>query len=242
VQALLNELTLEQEAQIASYRDKWRTIALCTDRVDPQQATAVIQAAYAVVRRQPPEVVFCPSPHAALQLLKERIHPDQSLGKRLAFKLGKQFHDRLFHWFKKQLGIKVFDLVSQQLSPQLSINFSTLMDAQLEKHLGPELFQSLYEDTLNHLMPESYICGSCGFDFFIAVLNCTYDPPMWKLNQDLIQHCGWIYPYDKIAIVCDRPTHLSLDAEGFLHAVGKPAIVFSDGFCVHAHHGEQADR
>lgn len=238
---MINELTPEQEVQIASYREKWRAIALCTDRVDPEQVTAVIQAAYEVVHRAVPEIVFCSSPRAALQFLQQRVHPDQSLGKRLAVKLGKQFHDRLFHWFKKQLGIKVFDAVSQQLFPQLSINFSTLIDHQLEKKLGAELFQTLYDDATNHLTPEAHILGSCEFDFFIAVLNCTYDPPLWKLNQELVQHCGWIYPYDKIAIVCDRPTHLSLDTEGFLHAENEPAIAFSDGFCLHAQHGELID-
>jgi len=238
---LIYELTPDQEAQIAVYREKWRSIALCTDRVDFEKTTAVIREAYSVIRREPPEIIFCQSPYAALQYLQQRVHPDQSLGKRLALKLGKQFHDRLFHWFKKQLGIKVFDSVSRQLSPALSVNFSTLIDYQLEKLIGAELFQAFYDDATNHLLPESYILGSCEFDFFIAVLHCTHDPPMWELNQKLIQHCGWIYPYDKIAIVCDRPTHLSLNAEGFLHAEGEPAIAFSDGFCIHAQQGELLD-
>jgi hypothetical protein len=97
---LIYELTPDQEAQIAVYREKWRSIALCTDRVDFEKTTAVIREAYSVIRREPPEIIFCQSPYAALQYLQQRVHPDQSLGKRLALKLGKQFHDRLFHWFK----------------------------------------------------------------------------------------------------------------------------------------------
>ncbi|MDZ7957316.1 MAG: hypothetical protein RMY34_05335 [Aulosira sp. DedQUE10] len=52
---------------------------------------------------------------------------------------------------------------------------------------------------------------------------------MQCLDQ-LFENCGWIFPYEKICIVCDRPRKISLDTENRLHAEGEPAIQFSDGW------------
>ncbi|MEG4329951.1 leucine-rich repeat domain-containing protein, partial [Microcoleus sp. herbarium5] len=34
----------------------------------------------------------------------------------------------------------------------------------------------------------------------------------------LFEHCGWIFPFEKICAVCDRPRHLRFDSQNRLHA------------------------
>ncbi|MGW0483455.1 DUF6745 domain-containing protein [Nonomuraea sp. NPDC003214] len=48
---------------------------------------------------------------------------------------------------------------------------------------------------------------------------------------------SWWWPYERVAIVSARPAELHLDELGRLHAADGPALVWSDGFALHAWHG-----
>lgn len=74
-------------------------------------------------------------------------------------------------------------------------------------------------------------------DFYISVLNGDRDPVKWRAFQLLVANCGWIYPFEKVCIVCDRPRILSFDSQHRLHAEGAPAIQFADGYSVYSYHG-----
>jgi hypothetical protein len=76
-----------------------------------------------------------------------------------------------------------------------------------------------------------------GFDFCISVLNIDYPQQEWKVFQSLIKECGWLFAYDDICIVCDRPLHLRFDNQNRLHAEGEPAIEFIDGYSLYSYHG-----
>jgi hypothetical protein len=55
---IITELTEEQEAMIAIYRDKWRRIAISTEPINHEKVAAVIKAAYAVSDYPEPEILF----------------------------------------------------------------------------------------------------------------------------------------------------------------------------------------
>ncbi|MGW4473301.1 DUF6745 domain-containing protein [Nonomuraea sp. NPDC004354] len=48
---------------------------------------------------------------------------------------------------------------------------------------------------------------------------------------------GWWWPFERLAIVCERPADLHLDDLGRLHRADGPAMGFPDGFALHAWHG-----
>lgn len=48
---------------------------------------------------------------------------------------------------------------------------------------------------------------------------------------------GWWWPYEQVAIVCDRPSELHRDEPGRLHRGDGPALSFPDGFALHAWRG-----
>jgi hypothetical protein len=52
-----------------------------------------------------------------------------------------------------------------------------------------------------------------------------------------VKHCGWIFFFEKIAIVCDRPLKLCFDRENRLHAEAEPALQFADGYSLYSYHG-----
>ena len=63
----ITQLTPEQEALIPVYREKWRAIAFSTKPLDPTKASEAINAAYSLVGKEKPAILFCSSPYAALK-------------------------------------------------------------------------------------------------------------------------------------------------------------------------------
>ena len=53
---------------------------------------------------------------------------------------------------------------------------------------------------------------------------------------------GWWWPFEGVAVVCERPTLRALDREGRLHAEDGPALVYPDGFSAYFWHGRVVPR
>ncbi|GAA3133068.1 DUF6745 domain-containing protein [Nonomuraea salmonea] len=51
------------------------------------------------------------------------------------------------------------------------------------------------------------------------------------------EQAGWWWPYERVAVVTERPVELHLDDLGRLHRAEGPALAFADGFALHAWHG-----
>ncbi|SDJ55714.1 DUF6745 domain-containing protein [Nonomuraea jiangxiensis] len=51
------------------------------------------------------------------------------------------------------------------------------------------------------------------------------------------ERAGWWWPYERLAIVTERPAELHLDELGRPHRADGPAMAYSDGFGLHAWHG-----
>lgn len=53
---------------------------------------------------------------------------------------------------------------------------------------------------------------------------------------------GWWWPFEDVAVVCERPGRRALDREGRLHAEDGPALAFPDGFAAYFWHGRIVPR
>ncbi|NUP52915.1 MAG: hypothetical protein HOW97_37165 [Catenulispora sp.] len=53
---------------------------------------------------------------------------------------------------------------------------------------------------------------------------------------------GWWWPFEDMAVVCERPAVRRLDREGRLHAEDGPALAFPDGFAAYFWHGRLVPR
>lgn len=242
-QQKITKLTPEQEALIPVYREKWRAIALSTERIDREKAAEAVKAAYAAIHKQEPEIIFCDSPYAAWKFviqknLKNRL--DIELESQLLFQVGSQINSQVCWELNNEVASKM-QLVS-----------SLWMQAvgQLKERLKSELksrFQLSNTKKLRDVwvIPELWMCGGSCLDFYFSVLNCACDQKKWSVYQLLLKDCGWILPFEKICILCVseappkevRPTKLSFDNENRLHAEGEPAISFADGYSLYSYHG-----
>ncbi len=238
-QTKIDRLTPEQEALIPVHRDKWKGIALSTERIDREKAADAVKAAYVVICKQKPEIIFCDSPYSGLLFV---------IDKQLKQRLNTEFHNKisqpLYAELRQQLMYQLDGYVSRKMTV-LDYSYLSNVEFQLEYRLRGQLKTQLQQrSNLRNpwFQPQSLTWASSWLDFFISVLKCSCDLRRWEALQSLVKYCGWILPYEYTAIVCDRPTKLSFNSEGQLHAEGEPAIQFADGYSLYAYHGILSDR
>lgn len=248
--SLIETLTPEQEALIPVYCEKWKAIALSTERIDRQQASEAIKAAYTLIDRQKPEIVFCDSPYAALktiilsqlqnqlgtelvlQLLNRLV---KELGNQLLqSQLSRELRSQLFPQLQRQLQIELANQVRRQLGHQLRHQLQYQIGSQLDRQLKSQIMGILLRNCVHF---STWLCYASVFDFCISVLNYTHDQETWTVLQSLAKSFYFDCPFEKTCLVCDRPIILSFDNEQRFHAEREPAIQFADGYSLYFYHG-----
>ncbi|MEH2215119.1 DUF6745 domain-containing protein [Nostoc sp.] len=228
--SLIEKLTPEQEALIPVYREKWRAIALSTERIDREKAAEAVKISYVAIRKQEPEIIFCDSPYAGLKIV---------IQKQLKHRLNTEFHNQLLYQFRNELRSQVAWQLESQLMEQLVtvvLPDLTILEDILRVELKTQL--QLITNLRSPWFKAQLYSSVCSWvDFYISVLNCSYNQLKWQALQSLLEYCNWILPYEKICIVCDRPLHLRFDNQNRLHAEGEPAIEFTDGYSLYSYHG-----
>jgi hypothetical protein len=235
--SLIEKLTPEQEALIPVYREKWRAIALSTERIDREKAAEVLKATYTTIGKQQPEIIFCESPYAGLKIILKKRNNKLNWHN---IKLNNKLIKYIFHIFPNltNKNLETSYQLDTQVINQLTILrrdfiiFEYSLKEKLKLKIQPQI-------NLNHLWLKSEYLASncCWIDFYVSVLNCSYSKMRWETLQSLSRFCGWISPFEKFCIICDRPLHLRFDNENRLHAEGEPAIEFTDGYSLYSYHG-----
>ena len=246
----IDKLTPEQEALIPVYREKWRKIAESTEPLDCRKARKAVKAAYKLIGRKEPKLIFVKSPAAAWRYI---ICNSSSLVE----------YEELLRCFGLEMTSKPKLKIASQIGSLVKL--STVLFVRLNHGVVAAKIREMFDgktwkDFLyrcGDFNPESvsvdvYFDGwewgpSLGsselversgyIDYCISVLNCKYDIKRWNTYQQLIQHTGWIFPFERTCLVCVRPTHLSFDSEQRLHGEGNPAIEYVDGFSMYSYHG-----
>ncbi|MDP9862185.1 MULTISPECIES: DUF6745 domain-containing protein [Streptosporangium] len=68
---------------------------------------------------------------------------------------------------------------------------------------------------------------------WLSLFDALGRPEVEGLVQ-VARSAGWWWPFERVAIVCERPAELHLDELSRLHRAEGPALLFPDGFAVHA--------
>ncbi|MFJ2032047.1 DUF6745 domain-containing protein [Streptosporangium sp. NPDC087985] len=68
---------------------------------------------------------------------------------------------------------------------------------------------------------------------WLSLFDALGRPEVEGLVQ-VARAAGWWWPFERVAIVCERPAELHLDDLSRLHRADGPALLFPDGFAVHA--------
>ncbi|MCL1475331.1 DUF6745 domain-containing protein [Argonema antarcticum] len=246
---MIEKITKKQEELISVYRNKWQEIVLSTETVDRVKAEQAVKVAYNMIGYEEPEIIFCQSPYEALRTLLSQSQC------RLESEPKYNLSNLIWNQFKSQVSIEVIRLICQQNEPmkRLITQYSTQLNLQLRRQLTDLTNQQgkiLLKRYNLYVQPEKWAIYGSQSDFCISVLNCNHNSQNWKVFQLLVRHSGSIFSFEKVAhfgelpikfkkmvIICDRPIQLSLDSEYRLHAEGKPAIQFADGYSLYSYHG-----
>ncbi|MDZ7965069.1 MAG: hypothetical protein RM368_08845 [Nostoc sp. DedSLP03] len=248
---MIYTLTPEQEALIPVYREKWRAIALSTERIDREKAAEAVKATYVLIGMEEPEIVFYDSPNAALITTLSKLSQERGSdwdgwdlwGELCIYDLPPlnvcyDLEDELY----KQIARELYSLLRFELKTKLENSINNCnhcwelwseLDKELESQLQLEV-ENAKDDCIEY---EISACRASFNDFCISVLNCVYDRVKWNSFESVVKECGWIFAGKYICIVCDRPLHLRFDNQNRLHAEGEPAIEFTDGYSLYSYHG-----
>ncbi|MEG4206540.1 leucine-rich repeat domain-containing protein [Microcoleus sp. Pol7_A1] len=218
----LTYLNLENN-QITDLNLSSELIVNSTEPVDRTRAAAAIEFAYAALGKTSPKfIIFCKSPQAAITELTKS-------------KFVRETADFRQSYQQLESGCRPFNLIRERP------NFSKLMrwESQLEQEVGVHFYD--YRNDSWPPFTRKYLLGKiCVADFCVSVLRIVLNPDAqkaWECLKQLLTECGWIFMFEKICYVCDRPIKLSLDSEYNLHAEGESAIEFPDGYKIYSYHG-----
>ncbi|WP_299489104.1 DUF6745 domain-containing protein [Acaryochloris sp. IP29b_bin.137] len=251
---LITMLTEEQETALPHYRNKWRSIALLTEPINEEKVADVIKATYAISNYAEPEILFYVNPLEAIKQILTIRNFEIYIGHQIRCKFRKRIIDHLQHVIQRQLDADLFTRLRNQIQfpefpyyptedqPQVSffpIGVERCTESQLLADLNrPEFeFTNIYQFSQTLFRPAEASIWGCMFDFCISVLKLQHDQQKWRVLQDLIQECGFIFLFEKVCIVCERPCKLMFDSDNQLHGEGEPALRFTDGYGINARHG-----
>ncbi|GBE93964.1 leucine-rich repeat-containing protein [Nostoc cycadae WK-1] len=238
--SLIEKLTPEQEALIPVYRDKWRQIALSTERIDREKAAEAVKAVYQFMDFDEPEILFFDSPYAALKEFSLQLY--KSSFNQKAYKIDNIILRSIRNQIHFQIESKkiAFSLYLEIIN-YLKINISPIFSVFILDKFNKDIYNLHHKEfrvfDLNYIASESRVAEASYIDFCISELNCNSHLQEWFVYQNLIKNCGWIFPDERIAIVCDRPIHIRFDNENRLHAEGEPAIEYADGYSLYSYNG-----
>jgi len=226
-------------------------LTLSTTPIDAKTATETVKKIYVAIGLEAPQVMVCSSPPLAYLKLPRKlkicwiwqIQKWEILGGNLV--RGKRVLKELFQSVDvgvlyRVLWDALWDaiiILDQDVERTLVSEFQELVGSYPELLAG-DLLE--YSDYLRPLTPTDLVKEIHLTEFFISKFGVTLDEKAQELldcKQQLFEECGWILPFEKICIICDRPLHVRFDSAHELHAEGEPAIAFADGYSLYFHHG-----
>jgi hypothetical protein len=256
-------LSPEQTKRLEEYQAKWLRIALSTETINPSQATAAVKNAYRINGFKEPQIHLCGSPYAGMQKLVELANELDDLGEGLnqEIQLNNEWvvsNQAEVSEYNSAEIIRPLDHILYLFRPLENHLEKILLyrpkSAQPEYPLPQpgnsaedplELYAQFMEDACamppslfnNRVSTDTLADAYCRWDFGFSVLNWAHSAEQWAASAALLESCGWVMPFEKVCVICDRPSKILVDDRQRLHAVGEPALAFRDGYSIYVQHG-----
>lgn len=221
--------------------DVWRAAAAATGPADRAAAEAGVRLAYRTAGLAEPErIVWADSPRAAVRLLGEDDGPCGPAAR------GRGVREavRSAPWAAER------DRAQRRLGPQGWGRHWGATGGHLWEHterLAERVRSGLVEELTAGSTDPAAAERSLRLLLLDAVLGqhdaawlCAFDTqegtPLHGLGV-LARSAGWWWPYERLAVLCERPVELHRDEAGRLDRGDGPALAFPDGFALHAWRG-----
>ena len=201
----METLTPEQEAQIAIIVEKWRAIALSTKPIDRHKATEAIRSAYALIGKEAPEIVFCPSPRDALnkvflnhldllvdqieeQIVSNLVNQTAIIAdlKKRQMKLVNEYLDRMDSQSIKRIHMNRYELYDyiEYIEERFGLEIGDYLYSRVINNLGEQL--------ANQIVNELCIQINRQIRSKIAKLENQLGERLWHSLKSQLQNNWWI--------------------------------------------------
>ena len=131
---------------------------------------------------------------------------------------------------KEPLVVFVSSPMAAQIAAGLFKNLAQVRAqvwAQVRDQVGDQVYRAGYgSHDSGWLSFYSFFLSEC------AIEDCNKLQPLMNLTEN----CGWFWPFENAVIFTERPKEIHLTNKK-LHKDGGPAILYKDGFSVHALNG-----
>ncbi|MEU3749810.1 MULTISPECIES: DUF6745 domain-containing protein [Streptomyces] len=236
--------------------DKWRAVAAATGPADRAAAEAGIRLAYRTAGlAEPARVLWADSPLAAVALVRGLTDPGRSVRDEVRTRPWaeerRRLHDTLgpagwaTHW--QATGAGLWDL-TRALAEQIRAGVT---EAATAEGAGADPRTDVSgreagETREAREVPEAREATAVRLVLLDAVLGqhdaawlAAFDGRGERLAglAAVAEHAGWWWPYENVAVVCERPVELHRDEAGRLDRGDGPALAYADGFALHAWRG-----
>ncbi|MCP9943813.1 hypothetical protein LUX12_01770 [Streptomyces somaliensis] len=215
--------------------DAWRAAAVATGPADRAAAEAGVRLAYRRADLPEPErIVWAGSPREALRLLRDgpygpgargpsvrdavRSRPWAAERERLHGRLGPHGWGR--RW--SATGARLWE-TTQRLVDRIR---AALVEESAEGRAGEAEVRLLLLDAVLGQHDAAWLCA----------FGPREGTPLDGLAA-VARSAGWWWPYERLAVVSERPVELHRDEAGRLDRADGPALAYPDGFALHAWRG-----
>ncbi|KAF0650419.1 hypothetical protein K701_07565 [Streptomyces fradiae ATCC 10745 = DSM 40063] len=218
--------------------DGWRAVAAATGPADRAAAEAGVRLAYRRAGLAEPErIVWAGSPRAALRLLREA--PDGPCGPAAR---GRSVREavRSAPWAAERgrlnelLGARGWGRRWAVTGARLWETTERLAD-RIRAGLVEEAAGGPADEAEVRLLLLDAVLGQHDAAWLCA-FGTEPGSPLEGLAA-VARSAGWWWPYERLAVVCERPVELHRDEAGRLDRGDGPALAYGDGFALHAWRG-----
>jgi len=250
----LDSLTAEQQGLLPGVRNEWIRTGLSTEPADRAAAEAGVRKAYEAAGLEPPRlVIWLDSPmagaigQAMLRSLPAQVRAqvrDQvwaQVWDQVGDQVGAQVWAQVGDQVGAQVGAQVRDQVGDQVWAQVWDQVGAQVGDQVWAQVGDQVGDQVW-DQVGAQVGDWY-SGSLGrwetgwLAFYDAFARLGIDTTRLTGLTAVERSAGWWWPLAGAVVITDRPTVIARDKDGRLHSADGPAVLYRDGFAVHAWHG-----
>lgn len=207
----IEQLTEAQKARFPEFVERWTTIGLCEDPVDPAKAIPALEQVYRCGGESPP----------ALGYLFFRGIESMVFAAEILCQIEKKGEGRL----------------EEFLAQDQETIYSYLHDKT--QAMGEKARKEAFRKHLDKLCYGHHEAAWLSFySYMREVLALTKETEKATGLMAAAEQTGWFYPCEKVCLVAERP-QIKRDEQGRLHNPAGAALTFSDGMSgqLYAWHG-----
>jgi len=173
--------------------------------------------------------------------------------------VGDQVRDQVWDQVGAQVGDQVRDQVWDQVGAQVWAQVGTQVWAQVGDQVGAQVGAQVWAQVGDQVGAQvgAQVWAQFGDQVWAQVWRATYGQhdASWLAfyeffgdvcglevcgrlrGLNLLSECGWWWPFAGAVILTERPTSIHRDDQNRLHNTDAAAIIYPDGFALHAVHG-----